>query len=84
MGLPPEAMKNSDLRCYHCPELFVRFKLALMAAQAEQQDIAFMLKGDDLQGISDIKRYLTKQKLAFTVTTTAEQLIITVERETRV
>ncbi|WP_105254533.1 hypothetical protein [Pseudoalteromonas sp. T1lg75] len=77
-------MKKSDLRCYSCPELFVRFKLALRAAQSEQQDIAFVLKGDDIQGSSDIKRYLTKQKLAFAVTTTAEQLIITVEKETRV
>ncbi|WP_105189114.1 hypothetical protein [Pseudoalteromonas sp. T1lg48] len=77
-------MKQSDLRCYSCPELFVRFKLALRAAQCEQQKIAFVLKGNDKQGVRDIKRYLTKQKLAFVVTTTAEQLIITVERETRV
>ncbi|WP_462159793.1 hypothetical protein [Pseudoalteromonas sp. GB56] len=72
-------MEKLDLTCFKCPELFVRFKLALICAQKQGQDIEFTLALHETTSLSDIQRYLRARKLPYKLVELEENVTITVE-----
>ncbi|MFY8275458.1 hypothetical protein AAEU32_15150 [Pseudoalteromonas sp. SSDWG2] len=77
-------MQKSDLTQYQCPELFVRFKLQLVAALGRDKAVQFIIRDEDKASISDIQRYLNNKHIPFSVTKVKEQLIISVETKASV
>ena len=77
-------MQESDLTPYYCPELFVRFKLALVTAQQQRQGIAFIVARQQQESIRDIQRFLTAKALTYSVIELKENVKITVEIESSV
>ncbi|MEO2267278.1 hypothetical protein [Pseudoalteromonas pernae] len=75
----PGNMEKSDLTSFKCPELFVRFKLALIAAQKQGLAIEFTLAKQESASVNDIQRYLKARQVSYKLIEQEKNVTITVE-----